>query len=53
MQFPFGIATSPGLYTWLVPGSNDAAAIANVQLPAGESELFYTPAALTTEPATT
>ena len=49
-SFPFGIAKSPGLYTWLQPGSNEPAAITNVQLPADESELSYTPAALTTEP---
>jgi hypothetical protein len=40
VQFPFGVAKSPGLCTWLKPGSNDAAAITNVQLPASESELF-------------
>ncbi|HET6246835.1 MAG TPA: BatA and WFA domain-containing protein [Tepidisphaeraceae bacterium] len=50
VQFPFGVATAPGLYTWLQPGSNEPAAMTHVQLPATESELFYTPAALTTAP---
>lgn len=44
-QFSAGPANAPGLYTWMSLGSNDPAAIANVQLPAAESELFYTPAA--------
>ena len=48
-QFVLGPAPSPGLYSWLKPGSNDPIAITNVQLPAGESELSYAEAALVTE----
>ena len=50
VEFPFGPATVPGLYTWMKPAANDAMAMTNVQLPAGESELVYTPASLTTDP---
>ena len=51
VQFPFGPAASPGLYTWLKPGANEPLAMTNVQLPASESELYYTPAATLTDPA--
>ncbi len=51
IQFPFGPAAAPGLYTWLKPASNEAMAITNVQLPASESELFYTPAQSLADPA--
>ena len=48
--FLFGPANAPGLYTWTKPASPEPIAITNVQLPAGESDLFYTPAVGTIEP---
>jgi hypothetical protein len=49
IEFSFGPAIAPGLYTWFKPQSGEALAMTNVQLPAGESELVYTSAAATTE----
>ncbi|MDB5301187.1 MAG: hypothetical protein JWO87_2850, partial [Phycisphaerales bacterium] len=42
--FLFGPADAPGLYTWLKPGTDEPLAVTNVQLPAAESELFFSPA---------
>ncbi|MDB5331163.1 MAG: hypothetical protein JWP03_2314 [Phycisphaerales bacterium] len=50
-SFAAGPAQTPGLYTWLKPSGSEPLAITNVQLPAAESELFFSPAQTLIPPA--
>ncbi len=49
-QFIFDRANDPGLYIWKTVNNPTAVAITNVQLPAGESDLTYRPAATVAPP---
>jgi hypothetical protein len=49
-QFIFDRANDPGLYIWKTVNNPTAIAITNVQLPAGESDLTYRPAAAVAPP---
>ena len=50
-RFAYDHAEAPGLYTWRKTGSDEVVATTNVQLPATESDLFYSPAETLLEPA--
>lgn len=43
-RFRFDRTASPGVYRWFAPGEPEPIALANVQLPAEESDLLYKPA---------
>jgi hypothetical protein len=49
-EFVFSHASDPGLYTWRTINNPTAIAMTNVQLPAGESDLTYRPAASVAPP---
>jgi hypothetical protein len=44
-QFIFSQASEPGIYTWRRASEEEPIALTNLQLPAGESDLTYRPAA--------